>query len=103
MNKKSTIKILAASVSAYILCYALIRLDGRMIIHYMSTGRCEYVYHHVDMGDTGFLGRIFYALAAVTFTPLRLLEEQYWNWVQPPGSTIWEEDRNKFESCQNQV
>lgn len=98
MNKKSIIKILAASVSAYILCYAVIRLDGNMIIHYRSTGNCEYVHHKVDTGDTGFLGRIFYLLAAVTFTPLRLLEEQYWNTVQPPGSTIWEEDRNRFES-----
>ncbi|MBV6624087.1 MAG: hypothetical protein KI793_14305 [Rivularia sp. (in: Bacteria)] len=102
MKKKSIIKIIAASVSAYILCYAVIRLDG-MIVHYMSTGRCEYVYHSVDAGDTSFFSRIIYVLVAVTFTPLRLLEQQYWNWVQPPGSTIWEEDRNRFESCQNQV
>ncbi|MEL6458891.1 MAG: hypothetical protein AAFQ91_11655 [Cyanobacteria bacterium J06621_15] len=103
MNKKSFIKVIAALVSAYVLCYALIRLDGRMIIHYMSTGNCEYVYHHVDMGDTGFLGRIIYAVVAREFTPLRLLEEQYWNSVQPPGSMIWEQDRHKFESCQNQI
>ncbi|WP_044290842.1 hypothetical protein [Rivularia sp. PCC 7116] len=103
MNNKSIIKIIAASVSAYILCYAVIRLEGNMIVHYMSTGRCEYVYHSVDAGDTGFLGRLIYAVVAVTFTPLRLLEEQYWNTFQPPGSTIWKEDRNRFESCENRV
>lgn len=103
VNKKSFIKIVAALLSAYILCYALIRLDGRMIIHYLSTDTCKYRYHQVEMGDTGFLGRIFYAAAAVVFTPLRFLELQYWNLAQPPGSMIWEQDRHKFESCKNQV
>lgn len=103
MNKKLITKIAAGFVIAYTVSYIVIRLTTNTIVHGVGTSGCTYVYHNVQPGDAGIIGLLINGQLALLFTPLRLLEVQYWYLVQPSGSTIREEDkkRNQFASCTN--
>lgn len=103
MNKKLITKIAAGFVIAYTLSYVVIRLTTNTIVHGVGTSGCTYVYHNVQPGDSGIIGLLINGQLALFFTPLRLLEVQYWYLVQPSGSSLSEKDkkRNKFASCTN--
>ncbi|MEL6458890.1 MAG: hypothetical protein AAFQ91_11650 [Cyanobacteria bacterium J06621_15] len=103
MKNKPIITILTALVFAYILSYGFIRLNTNRITHRTGTSGCNYANHWVEAGDTSPLSYAFNVKLAMIFTPLRFLEVQYWNLIQPPGSTLMEEDKNLYSSCKNQV
>ncbi|MEM1394299.1 MAG: hypothetical protein AAF757_17325 [Cyanobacteria bacterium P01_D01_bin.116] len=105
MNKKLITKIIAGSVIAYTLFYANIRLTTNIIVHGVGISGCTYYYHTVEPGDSGIIGLLINGQLALLFTPLRLLEVQYWYLVQPPDSPLSEEDkkRNKYASCTNDL
>lgn len=103
MNKKLITKIAVGFVIAYTLSYVGIRLTTNIIVHGVGTSGCTYVYHNVEAGDSGIIGLLINGQLALLFTPLRLLEIQYWYLVQPSGSPLSEKDkkRNQFASCTN--
>lgn len=102
MNK-SIIKIVAALVFAYTLSYALIRLNTNIIVHRTGTSECNYANHFVDPGGAIMFNYAFNLKLIMIFTPLRFLEVQYWNLIQPPGSMLSEEDKNIYSSCRDKV
>lgn len=99
MNNKSIIKIVAALLFAYILSYTYIRFNTKMITHRTGTSGCNYANHWVEARPV--FNFEFYQLFAIISAPLRFLEVQYWNLIQAPGSTLWEEDRNVYGSCRD--
>ena len=103
MNKKLITKIAACSIIAYNLSYVGIRLTTNIIVHGFGTSSCTYYYHNVEPGDSGTIGLLINGQLAFLFTPLRWLEVKYWYVVQPVGSQLSEEDRqrNEFASCTN--
>ena len=105
MNKKLITKIAVGFVIAYVSSYAVIRLTTNSIVHGVGTSGCTYYYHSVESGDLGPLGGFVTLPATLFYTPLRLLEVQYWYLVQPVGSPLSEkhQKQNKYASCTSET
>ena len=88
MPRRMKLIVLVLVLTVYVIGYIGTRIS-KFIVHSVVRDHTDnYLEHSVVAGDGIFLGGMIKNASSVIYTPLRIIETQYWYWHQPIGSPL---------------